>query len=91
MSGKVDQSHLTMGLFTIEFVSKASAQLFPENTLSSFTIFVPEKLIPEGQREVEIFEKSHPSMYHKFMEERFIFFDKNFSKSSEIIYLEPGL
>ena len=35
-------------------VSNASAQLFPDNTLSSFTNFLPEQLNLEGQREVAI-------------------------------------
>ena len=39
LSERVDQSHLTMQLFTIELVSNAPAQLFPDNTLSSFTNF----------------------------------------------------
>ena len=77
--------------FTIELVSNASAQLFPDNTLSSFTNFLPEKLNLEGQWEVAISEVSYPSMYQNVTEGKFMFFDKKLSKSSEFYYLEPGL
>ena len=50
-------------MFTIELVSNASAPLFPDNTLSSFTNFSSEQLNLEGQWEVAISEKSYPSMY----------------------------
>ena len=76
---------------TKELVSNASAQLFPDNTLSSFTNFLPEQLDLEGQEEVAISELSYPSMYQKITEGNFIFFDKKLSKLSEIYYLEPGL
>ena len=80
-----------MELFTIELVSNASAQLFPDNTLSSFTNFLPEQLNLDGQWEVAISEISYPSMYQNVTEGKFMFFDKKLSKSSEFYYLEPGL
>ena len=80
-----------MESFTIELVSNASAQLFPDNTQSSFTNFLPEQLNLEGQWEVAISEISYPSMYQNVTEGRFMFFDKNFSKSPEFYHLEPGL
>ena len=43
-----------MESFTIELVSNASAQLFPDNTLSSFTNFLPEQLNLDRQWEVAI-------------------------------------
>ena len=46
-----------MESFTIDF-SNASAQLFPENTLSSFTNFLPEELNLDVQWEVAISELS---------------------------------
>ena len=88
---RVDQSHLTMESFTIELVSNASAQLFPDNTLSSFTNFLPEQLNLDGQWEVAISEISYPSMYQNVTEGKITFFDKKLSKSSEFYYLEPGL
>ena len=80
-----------MESFTIELVSNASAQLFPDNTLSSFTNFLPEQLNLDGQWEVAISEISYPSMYQNVTEGKFMFFDKKLSKSSKFFYLEPGL
>ena len=37
-----------MDSFTIELVSNASEELFPDNTLSSFTNFLPEQVNLEG-------------------------------------------
>ena len=80
-----------MESFTIELVSNASAQLFPDNTLSSFINFLPEQLSLEGQWEVANSKISNPSMYQNVTEGKFMFFDKKFSKSSEFYLLEPGL
>ena len=80
-----------MESFTIELFSIASAQLFPDNTLSSFTNFLPEQLNLDGQWEVAISEISYPSMYQNVTEGKFILFDKIFSESSEFYYLEPVL
>ena len=71
-------------------VSNASAQLFPDNTLSSFTHILPEQLNLEGQMEVAISKVSHPSLYQNVTEGKLMLSDKNFSNSSEINYLEPG-
>ena len=72
-------------------VSSAAAQLFQDNTLSSFTKFLPEQLNPEGQWEVAMSEISYSSMYQNVTEGSFGFFDKKLSKSPEFCYLEPGL
>ena len=72
-------------------VSNASAQLFPDNTLSSFTNLLSEQLNLESQWEVAISEKFYPSMYQNVTERKFMFFDRKLSKSSEFYYLEPGL
>ena len=80
-----------MESFTIGLVSNASAQLFPDNTLSSFTNFLPEQLNLDGHWEVAISELSYPSMYQNVTEGKFMFFDKKLSRSSEFYYLEPGL
>ena len=80
-----------MDSFTIELVSNASAEMFPDNTLSSFTNFLPEQLNLEGQWEVAISEISYPSMYEKITEEKFKFFDEELLKSTSIYNLEPGL
>ena len=80
-----------MESFTIELLSFASAQLLSDNTMSSFTNFLPEQLNPEGQWEVAISEKPYPTMYQNNTEGVFMFFYKTLSKSSEFYYLEPGL
>ena len=80
-----------MQSFTVELVSNASEQLFPDNTLSSFTNFLKEQLKLDGQWEVAISETSYPSMYQSVTEGKFMFFNKNISKSSDFYYLEPGL
>ena len=64
---------------TIELVSIASGELFPNNTLSSFTNFLPEQINLEGQWEVAISEFSYPSMYQNKTEEKFKSFDEKFS------------
>ena len=80
-----------MESLTIELVPNASAQLFPDNTLSPFTNFLPEQLNLDGPWEVAISEISYPSMYQSVTEGKFMFFDKKFSKSTNFYYLEPGL
>ena len=80
-----------MESFTTELVSNASAQLFPDKTLSSFTNFLPEQLDLEGQGEVAISEISYPSMYQNVTEGKFMFLDEKLQQSSEFYHLEPGL
>ena len=80
-----------MDSFTIELVPKASGELFSNNTLTSFTNFLPEQVNLEGQWEVAISEISYPSMYQNITEGKFKFFDEKLSKSTTIYNLEPGL
>ena len=79
-----------MESFTIELVSNASTQLFPLNTLSSFTTFLSEQLNLDGQWEVQISEKNLPINVPKSYGGKIYVFEKKFSKSSEFFYLEPG-
>ena len=76
--------------FTIELVSNASSQLFPNNTLSSFTNFLPEQVNLDGQWEVALSEISYPSMYQNVTEGKFMFYDEKLFKTIEAYYLEPG-
>ena len=80
-----------MNSFAIDLVSNASGELFPNNTLSSFTKFLPEQVNLEGQWEVAISEISYPSMYQNITEVKFKFFDEKLSKSTSAYNLEPGL
>ena len=65
--------------------------MFPDNTLSSFTKFLPEQLNFEGQWEIAVSEISYPSLYQNITEAEFKFFDEKFSKSTTTYNLEPGL
>ena len=81
-----------MDSFTIELVSNASSQLFPNNTLSSYTSFLPEQLKLDGHWwEVAISQISYPSMYQNVTERKFMFYDEKLCKTTEPYYLEPGL
>ena len=77
--------------FTVELVSIASLQLFQNNMLGSFTIFLPEHVNLDGQWEVAISEFSYPSIYQNVTEGKFLLYDDKFSKISEANYFEPGL
>ena len=80
-----------MDSFTIELVSNASGELFPDNTLSSFTNFLPEQVNLEGHWELAISEISYASMYQNITEGYFKFFDEKLSKSTSTYNLELGL
>ena len=75
-----------MESFSIELISNASAQQFPDKTLIPFTNFLTEQLNLEGQWEVAISEISYPSMYQNVTEGKIIFFDKELSKSSDFYW-----
>ena len=82
---------MSIDSLTNELVSNASSQLFPNNTLSSFTNFLPEQVNLDGQWEVAISEISYPSMYQNVTEGKILFYDEKLSKTTEAYYLEPGL
>ena len=80
-----------MESFTLELISNASAQCFPDKRLSPFTNFLTVHLNLEAQWEVAISETSYQSMFQYFTEGWFMFFGKKLSKSSEFYYLELDL
>ena len=80
-----------MDSFTIELVSNAFSQLFPNNTLSSFTNFLPEQVNLDGQWAVAFSKISYPSIYQNVTKVKFMFYDEKFSKTAQAYYLEPGL
>ena len=49
--------------FTIELVSKASFNCYPNKSLSSFTSFLPEPTDLKGEWEVAVSEIIYPSLY----------------------------
>ena len=79
-----------MESITVELVLNAFAHFFPDNTLSSHTIFPPEQLNLNGQWENAISEIPYPSMCQKVAEGLSRFFVKKLSISSEFYYLELG-
>ena len=79
-----------MDSFTIELDSNASGDFFPNNTLSSFTNFLPEQVNLEGHWGVAISELSYPSMYQNITERTFKFFEEKFLKSRSTYNLELG-
>ena len=76
---------------TVELVSNASGELIPNNTLISFTNFLPEQVKLEGQWEVEISEISYPSTYQNITEGKFNFFDEKLPKSMSTYNIEPAV
>ena len=74
-----------MKSFTIELVSKACAQPFPDNTLSSFTNFLPEQLNLEGHREVASSEKSNHHWTKMLPRENLCFLTKDFQSHQNSI------
>ena len=59
---------------TIELVSNASGQRFPDKTLGRFAIISPGQPNLEWQSEVAISKTPHPSQYQKVKEGKFRFF-----------------
>ena len=57
-----------MDFCTIELVSKASFNCYPNHSLSSFTNFLPEQIHLKGEWEVAISEISYTSLYQNVRE-----------------------
>ena len=64
-----------MDSFTIELVSNASFNCYPNSSLSSFTNVQPEQTHLKGEWEVAFSEISYPSLYQNFTEQKFTFVD----------------
>ena len=82
-----------MNSFTVELVSNASFDCFPNNTLNSFTNFSPEQINLEGEWEVAITELSYPSLYQKITEGKFFYLDATTSDTKPFDYytIDAGL
>ena len=94
-----------MDSFIIELVSSASTNVYPENTLASFSNFLPDQLTLEGNWEVALLEISYPSLYNNITDGKF-WYVNNPNKSKETketnpatgisidydpLYIQPGL
>ena len=60
-----------MDNFIVELVSNASSSIYPENTLASFTNFLPEQLYLDGDWEVALLEITYPALYNNITEGKF--------------------
>ena len=84
-----------MNSFTVELVSNAPFDCYPNNTLSSFTNFLPEQINLEREWEVAITELSYPSLYQNITEGKFFYLDEatpnTKPKTSDYYTLDPGL
>ena len=84
-----------MDSFTIELVSNASFNCYPNNSLSSYTNFLPEQIHLKGEREVAISEMSYSSLYQSVTEGKLTFVDgkESSEEKRKIVRLniEPGL
>ena len=84
-----------MDSFTIELVSNASFNCYPNNSLISFTNFLPEQIHLTGEWEVAISEISYPSLYQNVTEGKFTFVDGRESSEEKRkivpMNIEPGL
>ena len=74
-----------MKSFKMELVSNASAQLFPDNKLSSFTNFSPKQLNLDGQGRLQ-FQKNHTHQCTKMLRrESLCFLTRNFESHQNSI------
>ena len=83
-----------MDYFTIELVSNASFNCYPNNSLSSFKNFLPQQVHLKGKWEVAISEISYPSWYQNVTEGKFTFVDGRESSEEKRKFvpmnIEPG-
>ena len=82
-----------MNSFTVELVSNASFDCYLNNTLSSFTDFLPEQINLEGEWEVAITELSYPSLYQNITDGKFFSLDAATpdTKPSDYYTIDAGL
>ena len=67
--------------------------MLPNNTLSSFTNFLPEQINLDGEWEVAITELSYPSLYQNITEGKFFYLDEATPDTKPLDYyaLHSGL
>ena len=66
---------LVMNSLTVELVSNASFDCYPNNTLSSSTNFLLEQINFEKEWEGAITELSYPSLYQNITDKIFFYLD----------------
>ena len=80
-----------MQSYTIELVSNASAQLFPDKTLSSLQTFNQSNWICKVNGRLLIRKYPTHQCTKLLRQENLYFFDKKLLKNSEFFFVEPGL
>ena len=84
-----------MDYFTIELVSKASYNCYPNNSLSSFTKLLPEHIHLKEECEVAIPEKLYSALYQNVTEGKITFIDERESpeekRKIQPMHTEAGL
>ena len=82
-----------MNSFTVGLVLNASFDFYQNNTLSSFTNFLPEQFNLEGEWEVAFTELSYPSLYQNITEGEIFYLDEATpnTKPSDYYTLDPSL
>ena len=84
-----------MDFFTIELISNAPFNCYPNNSLSSFTNFLSEQIHLKREWEVTILEISYAFLYQNITEGNFTFVDgREISEEKRKIvpmHMEPGL
>ena len=83
-----------MDSFSIELVSNASFNCFPNKSLSSFTNILPGKINLKGEWEFAITELSDPFLYQIVTQGKFTFVDARESSEEKRrivpMLIEPG-
>ena len=84
-----------MDSFTIELVSNASFNYYPNHSLSSFTICLPEQTHFKREWEVAICELSYHLLYQNVTEGKLTFRDGRERPEEklkvQLMHIEPGL
>ena len=82
----------------IELVSSASLDVYPNNTVASFTTLLPENVVLDGEWEVALLEISYPSRCYNVTEGRFFLFPTamadgttHFMRGTFSYFIEPGM
>ena len=77
--------------FIIELVSNASTGIYPKNTISSFTNFLPEQINLHGDWEVALLEVAYPNLFHNISDGRFRYKANASDRDLSIMEIPPGL
>ncbi len=75
----------------IEVVSNASMDVYPQNSLSSFSNFLPEQINLEDNWEVALMEISYPAIFMNITEGRFRYKERERDGAIGDIQIPPGL